>query len=362
MDDHTEEHFEEEFSFLTERHLKPRLFEGEWQNGVPEGFDAVTLYLDGRTQVELDWKKAREQALQAVEKGYLLLWDMDLGLFDRLAHPLSNQTQFLSLTLSLEHFRDSLWKEFKQQTIGLSLYRGQADFSRRFPWDHGQEQNLKEWLLDCGKEDLAALSLYVLEQQAESQQLVRLFCRDVAIEYLSLLASRLPDDLLAYLYLDASSLAHAPLHQLQLLNPERFNRLHLALKGQTLPFQAWGWHQPTMHGYSGALPFVLPHVPEITIGICVPSMSCYHSQHYQGLDQAIRHLQERQLPFKLIAETHLTAQWDGLDYILYAPAGLSVQGKRKLQGFCAAGGTVVSTQHLLELPSELSLNDWLSTI
>ena len=111
-----EEEIEEE---LSEQRLdfSPRIYEGEWQESMPMGFDAVTIHLDGRMQSDLNWKRAKELASQAVEKGYTLMWNMQMGLFQELSQPLVHQAQFLSLTLALEYFRDSLWKEFKLQTL-----------------------------------------------------------------------------------------------------------------------------------------------------------------------------------------------------------------------------------------------------
>ncbi len=363
-DDHTEDPAEDE-DFLPESTssvIRPRIFEGNWQESVPSGFDAVTLNLDGRLQSDLDWKNVCEQARQAVEKGYALMWNMQMGLFADLAHPLTSQSQFLSLTLALEHFRDSLWKEFKTQTLGISLFKGSADFSKGFHWDDHQEQNLRNWLQEIHAPHLAALNFSQLSRHGEGQQLIRLYCRDVAVEYLSLLATRLPDALSVYLYLDATSFSYSLLNEIQLLNPERFDRLHLALKGQQLPWNVWGWNAPTAQGYSGESLVEIPSLSTPSIGVCIPSMQFYHASHYQGLEEAIRALQKKSIPFRLIAEYQLTSQWDGLDDLLYCPAGLSIQGKRKLQGFCAAGGTVVSTGDCLGLPYEINLKEWVQQL
>jgi hypothetical protein len=356
-EEHKEEDFEEEVK--NPLCLHPRIFEGKWHESMPTGFDAVTIHLDGRVQFDLDWKKGREQAQFAVEKGYALMWNMQMGLFNDLIHPLTHQSQFLSLTLALEHFRDSLWKEFKSQTLGLILFRGSVDFSNGFRWDEHQEQNLRHWLQEINLPHLASLDVSQLMQHGEGKQFIRLYCRDVAIEYIALLATRLPDSLSAYLFLDTQVLSRSLLSEMQILNPERFDRLHLALRGHQLPFNAIGWEEPTAQGFSGYSLVDLPAVQTASIGICIPPMHFYHPQHYQGLEEGILALQKESIAFKLIAESHLTAQWDGLDYLLYSPTGLSTQGKRKLQGFCAAGGTVISTGNLLGLPNELGLKNWL---
>lgn len=364
MEEQIEESLEEESDFAESRmSVPPCIFEGIVQDPLPVGFNAVTIFLDGQVRADLNWKQAREQAQQAVQQGYALMWNIDLGLFDRLMQPLTSQTQFLSLALSLEHFRDSLWQEFKSQTLGLSFFRGSADFSQNFPWDNHQKHNFQEWKQEVGCSHLGAWDELSLSQRCEERRFTQLFCRDVALEYLSLLAARLPDSLRTYIYLDALSLADFPLNQLQILNPERFDRLRLALKGSSLPFNAWGWQTPSYQGYSGVISADLPLVPKISIGLCVPPLGFYHSSHYQGFEEGIKCLKERHLDFKLIAEHQLTSQWDELDYLLYTPAGLSSQGRRKLQGFCAAGGTVISTgDYLLGFPHEMSLAQWVEIL
>ena len=354
---HQEEEIEEEFLVDSPLCLQPKIFEGDWLKGVPAGFDAVTIELDGRLQADLDWKKEQTQAQQAVEKGYFLMWNMQMGLFNGLIHSLTNQSQFLSLTLALEHFRDSLWKEFRSQTLGLSFFRGSLDFSRSFSWDEHQEKNLRHWLQEMGSADLASLAFSELIRNQEGRQLVSLYCRDVTIEYIALLATRLPDTLPTYVYLDASTLPSL-LSKIQMLNPERFERLHLALRGHQLPIQAIGWQHATPQGYSGFQAVDLPSMPTISIGICIPPMHFYHTHHYKGLEEGIFALQKKSLPFKLIGESSLTSEWDGLETLFYSPAGLSAQGKRKLQGFCAAGGLLVSTMHPLGFPNEICLAEW----
>lgn len=352
MDDHLEENLEDDYPPPMVEMARPAIFEGSFHEGVPAGFDTVTLYLDGGVQADLNWKNVREDARAAIDQGFSLMWDIELALFNQLKQPLTNQGQFLSLALSLEHFRDSLWKEFKESTVGISFYRGKADFSLGFLWDLHQEQNFRSWLKEnCGLEEL---------EQEGGELLIRLFCRDVAVEYLLLLASRLPDTLPAYLYLDVSHFNGTLADEMQLLNPERFDRFHLALKEGRLPFDGLGWGSPTSFGLSGEKFNQLPDSVDVKVGVCVPPMNFNRAFHYQGFEEALAELQRLSIQYNLIAENVLTSRWDGLDYLLYSPAGLSSEGKRKLQGFCAAGGTTVSTGNLIGLPQELTLRSWFS--
>lgn len=334
-------------------------------------FNAVTIRISGALQSDLNWHAAKEQAEKAIAKGLALFWDIDLGLFDYLTLPLGNQTQFLSLGLSLDYFRDTLWKDFAHHSLGLSIFRGSADFSLKFKWDDDQINNLQEWLKEhflnqekfveiVGRIDIEKVEPDDLLQTQWGRSILALFCRDVCVEYLAMLSARLPDSMLCYLFLDATSMSSEPLKQLQLLNPDRYDFLRLALKGVTLPFKAWGWQSAALsEGYSGIIPRKIPNRKEIAVGICLPLMNYYHPSHWQDFDRALATFIENSASIRLIAESHLITQWDGLDALLYNPKGLSSQGKRKLQGFCAAGGLAVSLGELLGLPHEIKFSDWI---
>lgn len=366
----------EEISYQTileKKGLTPCVFDG-FDLNPPAPFNTVTISLNGNLSSDLNWKTAVEQAEKAIKKGYALLWDMDLGLFNRLSLPIANQTQFLSLGLSLEHFKNTLGKEFRDHSIGISIYRGSADFSYGFNWEEDQIINLRSWLQEhfldeaefsqiiCSRK-MAELTSSDLCNTQEGKMLVKLFCRDVAAEYLALLAGHLPDWMPCCLFLDRTNLnSLSYIQQLQLLNPDRFDFAYLVLKGEGhLPFNSWGWHShATSNGYAGSIPQELPASPETKIGVCLPLMNYHHPMHWANLESALKILVEKSLPFRLISESHLINQWEGLDFLFYNPKGLSPQGKRKLQGFCAAAGEVVSVGEKLGLTYETTFSDWLS--
>lgn len=302
-------------------------------------------------KADLDWKAARQAAMQYRDQGLKLFWEIDLGLFAYLEHPLDDQMQFLALCLSLEHFRDTLWKEFHGETVGVSIYCGSGDFSDGFKWDEVQIFNLQEWLQETfetveefEKETGIAAAAFdeitpdLLRKSKEGGQLMALFCRDVAVEYIELLATRLPDAMPFFVKLDMSNVFD-PLLQAQLLTKERYERFQLDVKGNLFPLTALET-QPA------------------AIGICFPSLDRRRPSHYHGLRRALEWLIEQKKPFRLIPETQLTTEWEGLDYLIYVPASLSSQGKRKLQGFCAAGGTVVTLNEKLGLPNEITFNEF----
>ncbi|MEX1013058.1 MAG: hypothetical protein WDZ27_05140 [Waddliaceae bacterium] len=55
----------------------------------------------------------------------------------------------------------------------------------------------------------------------------------------------------------------------------------------------------------------------------------------------IEMLQQQKQSFRLIPESFLTYQWEGLDKIFVLESGLSREGRRSLQGFIATEGEVV---------------------
>lgn len=335
--------------------------------GSLEGYNAVTITLEGGARSDLSWKAQLAQAQEYTKQGYALFWDINLGLFDQLRLPLDHQAQFLSLTLTLEHFRDTLWQEWREHTLGVSIYRGSLDFSRGFKWSSQQLSNLREWIQSAYPDKnllekeigLCLPSLDVIDPanlvpSLYGQQLIRLFCRDVLVEYLSLLSTRLPDPLPCYLCLDAQGIDH-PLWEAQLLNPECFSHLNLALRNHQLPWNSWEW---------GMQQLKQTIKPTPSLGICFPPMDCYRLGQFAGFQEALPYLLARQIDFRIIAESDLVTCWDGLDHLIVSRAGLSPQGKRKLQGFCAAGGTVVSSDGEIGLSNELDwqafANKWLT--
>lgn len=360
---------------LGDQPFVPVIFDGRGE--APEGFNTLKIKLDGRLQADLDWKLEREKARRALEKGYFLFWEMDLGLFSHLSYPLVNQTQFLSLGIAMDHFRNEIWKEFSSKSIGLSIYRGPADFSLHFPWDETQITNLRDWLATTfqnlerfNKETGLTFSSFeeitptMLFPFVEGKKLLSLFCRDVGLEYLHLLSHRLSDAIPCILLLDAGSLASSPIWQLQLLHPEPFDPLVYAIKNGGLPFESLGWDGPPSNfGYLGTtLPSVSPSKAEVSIGFCLPPGDKICPSHYHPFEKAMLSLLHRDIPFKLIPESQLTTQWDGLDHLLYAPSALSREGTRKLQGFCAAGGTAVTLEHKTGLSHEIDLTNFMEKI
>jgi hypothetical protein len=303
--------YEKPHFFLNGNPFIPRIYEIRTLNEiVPEGYNTVAIPLDGKVSADLDWKSIEAAAEQYQAQGLQLFWNLDLGLFKALKAPLPHQSQFLSLILSLEHFRDTLWKKFKEHTLGVCLYRGPADFSSELVWEDHLLANYAVWHEEVLKEN-----------QGEDETYYKvLFARDAAAEYLTMMANRMPDGLQLFLELNIDPYLLLMM-EAQLINRERFDRFHLKIQKNRLP--ADDLSKSTL------------------VGVCLPNFTVINPKIYRNLARAFEHLFEQKIPFRIIPEAFLIHEWDGLDYLIVEPSGISALGKRKLQGFCAAGGTII---------------------
>lgn len=219
------------------------------------------------------------------------LFEFDLGLQEPY-FPLEDELHFQALSAALTHFTKTVWPQFPESKA--ILYRGSADFSSFFRWSERQEANYQLWREDRPANDEAHLK--------------RLFCAEAFVTYFQMLAHRLPDELPISLLLDAKNTGTLA-QTLHLLSPERFE--HFTLE--------------TGRQYASKL------------GVCFPT-----DEHCSGaILQQIDALLPKLASFRPVYESLMTEQWDGLDEIYVFPNTLTPQGKRKLAGFCAAGGTVI---------------------
>lgn len=370
---HESEEIEEEILVALPANIFEASFLGEI---VPQGFDSVLISLDGTVKADLSWRKEQEAAKNYVNQGFRIFWKIDLGLSRGLDQALGNRTQFLALTLSLEHFCKTLWKEFRKETVGLNLYDGSLDFSAKYVWDEEQIANMQEWMEDhFGSIDTFIQETAIeiksfkeilpakLQQSDLGKELLRFFCRDAMAEYLNLLTGSVPDTLSFFLMLDASEITSDFLLA-GLLNKEHFPRFHLVVKRRHPFFREeilggeLAWESEVQEkGMIGKVfkesSFVKPR-----LGFCLPSQSLCRPSLALSLSQAFIYLQKQQKSFRIIPEVDLAAEWEGLDCLIIDTQLVNIQFKRKLQGFCAAGGTVVFVGESLHLAEEISFDEF----
>ncbi|NGX57845.1 MAG: hypothetical protein K940chlam3_00742 [Chlamydiae bacterium] len=312
------------------------IFDGPWHQ-IPDGCTAVTISLDGRLQSDLDWAKAQSMAQEISEKGFKIFWDLELGLFNRLLHPISDEMQLKTLGLAIEHFYKSIWSEFSENTVGLCLYRGSLDLSSQYPWSDEQQENFLLWCQESNIDSTDPFSK-------------KLYCRDAGTEYLNLLANFVPEAIIPFILLDARNVQD-PFKCLRLLDPERTDRFSRALKGSVVSTRDYLWNE------IGIMESI-----SVNTGLYLPHSKNYRECNHKNYENTFCALDQHKIPYRLIAEDHLITDWDGLDYLLVDPQSISRMGQRKILGFCAAGGTVVSMDgQEIGVPNEMNIDQFMKS-
>ena len=304
----------------------------------------AVIRLSAGTMAALDWTTELATAAAAIERGCRILWHLDMGLFTHLEFPVSQKAQFLTLDLAVKHFLDSIWERFHSVSVGCCLYRGEGLLSELFSCDIGLEDNWRGWLSDrhLQEEEVASLK----------EEHHALFCRDVAVEYIHLLAQRFSSTVPLYALIDVSNVA-SPLLQAQLLDRSVWDHVVPVACG------AGSW-DPCLWGNDGdGVELTLGcHDDLPSVGVCLPQPSALLAAG-QSLDGPLKDLARKGVAYRVIPEDYLITEWNELDALVVSGASLGDQGLRKLQGFCAAGGTVITVDGSLQVPRQQDFQEWL---
>ena len=277
-----------------------KIYEGE---GEPsEEFNIIRIVLDASEHSLLRWGEAILRAKKSIQKGFLILWELQFSLLEG---SLEDEARFLTFHLNIQHFNEIIWIHFRENSLGVALFRGE-------------------------------LSL----QQKES-----------VVDYLKSLAALLMDDVHCFLFFD-TSLVFDPTTYFRLVSQEVFGHFHLFLKGpcaESYPFAvpAFGWgHARSSLGFCSHM--LMTHLPQsrVTHALCLPKE--IDLKYLHSVIEAFG-----SIPFRVIHEDVLTHEWDGIDTLIIFPNGQSEKVRRKIRGFIAAGGQIINFPDdatLLQLP------------
>lgn len=347
----------------------PMVYEGPSHTLPSPPFNAVQISLDARLEADLNWSEAFSKAEQVKKKGLNILWDLNLGLFDELPLPLSDTTQYKSLHLSLDHFFETLWPKYKENTIGAVLYKGTLDWAPKWNWDPDQLFTLENKLIELFEttqslynatglkfKDFQSIDPKRLLQNDYGKNILRFFCLSTALDYFEILSAQFPSDLLPYVLFDLHSI-DSRLQAFQLLEKEAFDFMQVGLKNAPFAMpHAVGWQTKSfLNGYIGkeSLDYTpLPYEP--TLGVLVPSKPLLDPKKLKEGELQLKDY-EAQEPIRFVSERLLTMDWQGLDTLLVFE--ILPETKRKLEGFIAAGGQVVYGEKPLGLSQEISLKE-----
>jgi hypothetical protein len=181
------------------------------------------------------------------------------------------------------------------------LYQGTAGFDAFFSWSDKQRSEFERF---TDKETPLALPL---------------FCAESFAIYFQMLSHRLPDEAKVLLLFDLTHL-ESPVRALQAISKERFEHFSIGFRGMDLPLDGLWWEGTTL--YTRKI--------ETTAGVVFPRELCDRIEELLSLDGV-----------KILFESNVSEEWEGLDLLYVIAGSLGVQGMRKLSGFRAAGGEII---------------------
>jgi|GEM_PF-1555037 len=328
-------------NLLEDKHVISAIFDGYKQSffkgdlpfypEIGQGGNTQTVVLDCGPQSTLRWEQAIELAKELQSRGQLILWKLDLGLFDRLVMPLSDEAQFCALTMALDQFNERIYPQFANDTLGVVLYEGPVDLCNQIKWSYELEE---------------AYELF-LDQRESTSFRKQLFLRNCAFDFLKLLSARLPEELILFLKVDGTMIEKRT-HFFSLVSQEQTQPFHLIVKSphlQALPyaFEATGWGFSTPMGICGAGDQKIQQ-RRLHQALLLPASSLEMEEEWEKLEPFFDGLSDAS--YRLIPEPLFTEMWDGVDELYVVPSSIDERAKRKLAGFIAAEGVVLEAPEL----------------
>ena len=289
--------------------------------------NAQIITLPASINHELNWEKQLELAS---EKKNQVLWHIS---FDYESQPFSpfDPLYFNAFNLAIEAFNKTVYPQFIKRTLGVCLYKGDLDLFSRLKKCAQLQEHHEEFLSDYKTEPSSFLNT--------------LFGLNLFSDYIHRLASALPEALFPFCLLDGSSYSSS-LASL-LLCKRRFEHFLVAVK-----------HPHFIRELTWQKGLVSPSYPisKPTIALALPSDLLISGQIITQLHHLSERLEQAQIAFRFIPEEYLNEEWHELNEIIYLSSALSPKGLRMLQGFEAAGGTLICYGKPLGLEQELTVD------
>ena len=127
----------------------------------------------------------------------------------------------------------------------------------------------------------------------------------------------------------------SPFLRCALLSRRLFSPYLLALSDSWAMLRSpiWSAREGVIKGYHSQ--------SEANIGICLGKLYERDSSPPQWVVERFEEAFSKSSGCRVIGEEELIAEWDGLDDLMIFPEALSIEGKRMIEGFVAAGGNVI---------------------
>lgn len=330
----------------------------------PKVHHGCSLFVDLSLSSPLHFKEVLEKATYIQSQGGLIFWNLQFDFLEDL-RSYHFEGLFNAYAHGLKIFSQQVLSAFANSTVGCSLFQGLCDFASLFSFEKAHYQGFIDWLTDIYKTPsilfettseesflshakFEELSVAILEVTPFGQHVKNVYSASILASYLHRLAAVLPEDILAFVCLDARGISHTA-YLYQLLSKERFAHLHLAIKDSPIPVGVLAWDQ----GFKSSIK------PKASLGICFPNDPSCRATVLNRLKKCFSDLDKISTAYRIIPEFLMTESWDDLDDLVFLKEALSAQGKRILQGFSIAGGSLVYLDQPIGLEPECSYAEFL---
>lgn len=327
---------------------------------------AAIIPLDGSIKSHLNWSDAFQIADTCIEKGVKIIFNLELGLFNGLEHPLPHQGQFQALTLSCDHFRREAVPRFGNSLLGVILYQGAMNTT------HTKTHTLSS----CWDEFVSWLNSHKIENipQDETEVAVsptlrwyyKRFCHEQCIEFIRILSLQIPDTIHRFILLDPlqAPKAHSTYEMLRQCAKDLLDPLAPVVSDNSFILQSSVWKEGLgTHAFFGSNMVDFSSCEEIdseslSTALLIPYYQTINEEICENLKKAIELIESKGLSRKIriVHESYFTSEWDGLDTLIYSSKSVQPDGKRSIRGFEAAGGTTI------DVDQERGFKDLLSLI
>lgn len=296
-----------------------------------EKANAVIITLPAFIDHELNWEKQIELARE--KKNLQIVWHVS---FDYENKPFSpfDPLYFNAFNLALEAFNQTVYPQFTKRTLGVCLYKGDLNLFSRLKKCAQLQEHYEEFLSDYKADPSSFLNT--------------LFGLNVFSDYVHRLASILPESVFPFCMLDATSYPSSL--AAMLLCKRRFEHFLVAVKNKHF-IRELNWQ-------SGQINASYP-ISKPSIALALPSDFLMSAQILDELKKLSERLEQAHIVFRFIPEEYLNEEWHQLDEIIYLSSALTPKGLRMLQGFEAAGGSLICYGKPLGLEQEITLDTFI---
>ncbi len=213
-----------------------------------------------------------------------LFWQLDFGLACS-TFPQNSLVALRSLEKGAAYFVDQCLIPHREATLGVALYHGPISKTSVEFLSYGLQQ-----LGAVFPEDIPLFACFDLEQELSATQIALL------------------------------------------TGPHYFPYLHIGLTRSCYPLAVLSCEEKQWRGVA---------LHRTHTGLVLPLPEVMASSQQTLIDDVIETLTRQAVSYRLLYESHMSEQWEGLDQLVVFPEMLSEQGKRKTRGFVAAGGRVL---------------------